>query len=554
MLVLFASMVSSCRKDTLSKDLNQQIQSQSAHEPYLILRGGSQASTREENEPVETVLGNARTNPYTVTEMTNAWNRIYGTTITQLPTTHLYVRFAPTSEEDYILLEEAVETQLYDFPLEYEVVVMGDYYPQPGLGEEDWPYFYAVVKPDFQSPITGYTVLEQLVLLPDHTFVVADAHRATGNIYTIYLEQSDGSFIPYTTPAGCQPGTPGYPFCLTGDTTTTSPIPIPCEPGAPDWPDCFWWGDIADPGDPTPVPQYNACGCQIPWNKRNPAGCIQVRDTESNQWEGVRRVKVIMKNTWFTEDDTWTNDQGCFHMNKAYSGEVWTWVRYINNRCRIRGVAANWNKLWQWKQIIKDYLGVKAGPTFNNYLVRYDVSSNNGSNNHRLWAAATINNALHEFYDMAAQLGIASPPYIDIYAGYSKGYGYALMKNHLVIPPNIFFITGWMTLPFWAHLASVYANMPDVYIGTNQFDKDRSLTYELKRLAYHEFAHASHFMNVGWEFWRKLVEAAGVTADGWGDKNSYKAGRIAICESWATHIEYLMTSMRFNPNRALGKG
>ncbi len=532
---------SSCRRGGI--DEGQQYSSSSTSDkPYLILRGGNQASTREEGQPVETVLGSARTNPYTVAEMTAAWNRIYGSMLSQLPATHHYVRFAPANEEEYLLIENAIPTQLYDYPLENEVLIMGDYYPQPGLGEEDWPYFYAVVEPGFQSPISGYTVLEELVLLPDDTYVVADAYRATGNSYTIYREQSDGSFIPYTTPSGCQPGSPDYPFCLTGDSVTTEPLDIPCEPGAPIWPQCFW---SSNPSDPNPDPLYNDCGCVVPNNKRIPAGCIQVRNTENNLWEGVRLVKVIMKNTWFTEDDTWTNHQGCFHMNKEFSGEVWSWVRYKNNRCRIRGVAANWNKLWQWKQIIKDYIGKKAGPTFNNYQIKYDVSSNHGSNYHRLWSAATINNALHEFHDMAGQLGIATPPYIDVYAGYQHDFGYALMKNWLLVPPNILFITGWYTAPFIPILNNVYAQLPDVYIGTDQFDRPRSLTYQLKRLAYHEFAHASHFINVGWVFWRELVEAAGVTDDGAGNKNSFKAGRIAICESWAHHIEFLMTSMRF---------
>jgi hypothetical protein len=537
-------IASSCRKDSIALDrVGHPNPTSSKNDPYLILRGGAQATARSEEQPVLTVLGASRVNPYTVSEMTAAWNRIYGTSLAQLPATHLYVRFAPTNEEEFKLIDQAVPTQLYDFPLDHEVLVLGDYYEQPGLGEGDWPYFYAVVSPDFQSPVSGFSVLEHLVLLPDDTYVVADAYRSTGNSYTIYREQTDGTFLPYTTPAGCQPGSPDYPFCLTGDTVTTNPIPLPCEPGSPIWPECFWVNDTGPEGsgDPDPPSQTNACGCTLSSNSRNPGGCIQVRETEGGTWEGVRRVKVIMKNTWFTEDKTWTNHQGCFHMDKRFSGEVWTWVRFTSFQCQVRGWSNNLWKPFHALAPIKDYAGKKSGPAFNNYLIRYDLWTNHGSNAHKFWGAATVNNALHEFRDMAATLGIANPPHIDFWVGINTDFGYALMKNHMAgfVLPAV--MVSWFIVPYLALPITVNATfLPDVHVGID-FDNTR----DVKSLAYHEIAHASHFTKVGQVYWGQLALAEAM-ALGWGDKHSYDAGRIAVCESWADHVQFLMESMRFN--------
>lgn len=56
-----------------------------------------------------------------------------------------------------------------------------------------------------------------------------------------------------------------------------------------------------------------------------------------------------------------------------------------------------------------------------------------------------------------------------------------------------------------------------------------------KRLAYHEIAHASHYRQVGKNYWLGLVEAE-IFANGHGTAASNDAGLIALCESWAEHI------------------
>jgi hypothetical protein len=98
------------------------------------------------------------------------------------------------------------------------------------------------------------------------------------------------------------------------------------------------------------------------------------------------------------------------------------------------------------------------------------------------------------------------------------------------------FISPYLALPMV--LSVIY--LPDVHVGMD-FDNTR----DVKSLAYHEIAHASHFTYVGANYWFQLALAEAL-AWGWGDQNSTDGGRIAICESWAEYLAWHMFAMRFN--------
>ncbi|MBK8644447.1 MAG: hypothetical protein IPN15_20210 [Saprospiraceae bacterium] len=66
--------------------------------------------------------------------------------------------FSPVNVEEAKLLEKTGE-MFYDFPLENEMIQMGDYYPQPG---KEFPEVWAVVCPGFQSPISVTRLLHNL--------------------------------------------------------------------------------------------------------------------------------------------------------------------------------------------------------------------------------------------------------------------------------------------------------------------------------------------------------------------------------------------------------
>jgi hypothetical protein len=102
---------------------------------------------------------------------------------------------------------------------------------------------------------------------------------------------------------------------------------------------------------------------------------------------------------------------------------------------------------------------------------------------------------------------------------------------------------------------SILSVVPDVAIGCNFQNSDQQWA-----ITQHELAHTSHFTNVGAVFWGQLglatLNAWIVTGgpfnngDPWGDENVFDAGRIAICESWASHLEHVYTDRAYGGNNS----
>jgi len=227
-----------------------------------------------------------------------------------------------------------------------------------------------------------------------------------------------------------------------------------------------------------------------------------------------------------------TNDNGCWQITKEYKGNAWMWIKFKSDRCKIRGAGEGVRAVWDWISAVKDYIGKLEGPAFNSIRVDYNRWTNQGSREHIYWGAATVNNAVHEFYEYAAQDGINAPKSgLDIYVDRNHANGAAYMSSQIWIAD---------------HLAAVLASqltwiisvafLPEVYIGIDFQNSDRQ-----KRLAYHEIAHSSHYTQVGTLYWNELVEAEALALqlninESHGNSNSHDAGRIALCESWADHI------------------
>lgn len=497
--------------------------------------------------PVQTVLGEDRTNPYTVDNMTQAADNIYGINRTggPVPTTNLYVKFTPSSLDDIEAMYETDET-FYDFPLTHEVITMGDYYQD--LAQDEFPELYAVVPPDFQFPSVAYEILAPLHIAPYDTYLVQEAFALTNNPYDGLSTQTSQSFTVCEEFEDNGSQNPDWPECQCDNFLGNPTL----------YDECI--ADVTVTNEPPP-PTVNDCTnpCPTYGHQRKPAGRVMVEDTQLSPTgvadQPVRRVKIILKDTWFTEDETWTDDCGCWRINDKYHGRAWMWVKFKNDRAKIRGTTRHWYAIWEWAIPVKDYVGVLWGPNFDNISINYemwDVTDETvGRPAHLYWGAATINNALHEFHDYAAIEGIAPPPdNLDIYAARNGDNAYALMsaQTHVVTDFLGPFVTSAaFANPYAGLVAAVgwaiaIAAVPDVCIGiknelpgSNDLDPNNNTSDQLKQVIYHELAHASHHTQVSSLYWRRLAEAE-ILAGGHGDENSLDAGIISICESWAEHV------------------
>ncbi len=475
-----------------------------------------------------TILGEKRNNPYTVENMNKAYKNLYGKD-GDLKATHRYIKFKASTPEHFQKLAKS-KLNLYDYPLDYEVIEMGDYYKNDNAPESEVYNLYTAAAMDSEIPDVPYEAIENLYLYSADEPLIREAIELVG-----YNPDVEGYIVADTEGGGGGGG---------GGNT---------------------------PEATAPLVRAADCSCRNGSNQRNPSGCIKVQDTKfstagnCNTYMAVRRAKVILKDTWFTEDEVWTNDNGCFsRRDRRYKGKCWMWVKFTNDRGHIRSARSGINALWDWLFVVKDYVGVIHGPTFNNIEVCYDFSTDAGSTAHYFWAAATVNNALHEYYDHAARRGLGTPPSdLDIYTGRNHSYGYTMMADKLTdkgpIVNNLFLggvvsfqyfsnnkfllpFTGILTMP-GAILSGTFVLpfMPDVYIGATPQRSDGTTrsTDLIKELAYHEFGHAAHYQNISWgfrnDYWIPNIGYV-VANGGYGARASTNSGKCAVIETWGYHI------------------
>jgi hypothetical protein len=127
----------------------------------------------------EIVLGAKLKNPYTVSVMRQAKENIiarqpktgsFARTIADLDirTTTLYIRYRPINYEQYDNLLDTSPSELYNYPLDYEMIIEGDYYHDSDIPPDQptWQYTALQVGQPIPSNVT-YEILDELYLPED---------------------------------------------------------------------------------------------------------------------------------------------------------------------------------------------------------------------------------------------------------------------------------------------------------------------------------------------------------------------------------------------------
>ena len=100
----------------------------------------------------QVTLGKHLDSPYLVENVRRAYEAVYPTRSgIRVEPTDLYVRFLPAGPEDLARLEET-DIDLFDYPLDYEILSDGDWYHDPSLPEDRITWQYAVVPVGFAFP------------------------------------------------------------------------------------------------------------------------------------------------------------------------------------------------------------------------------------------------------------------------------------------------------------------------------------------------------------------------------------------------------------------
>lgn len=107
------------------------------------------------------VLGDRLENPYKTENITRALQALYPTKAdrVELKSTDLYVRFLPSDKDQYDLLVD-LGLLLQDHPMDYDIVVDGDWYHDPDVPDGEVTWQYAVVPADFVFPDVPYEIID----------------------------------------------------------------------------------------------------------------------------------------------------------------------------------------------------------------------------------------------------------------------------------------------------------------------------------------------------------------------------------------------------------
>lgn len=255
-VVLFLLAVFSCSESTITKPDN-------FHHDYPQTKSTSPALYYE---PQSIVLGEKLTNPYSVKIMQDAAITLTkpGQPVLQLAPTNLYVRFLPKDSADLNILYNIEKLELFDYPLDYEILVEGDYYHDPSLPENSHTWLYTTVKPDYKFPDVQYEILEECYI-PETEISIAT------------FSNSNDSFSPEDLEREA--------FRLAGL-------------------DSMW----------TDEPLTRAAAAY-------PSGRFTVIDTKTGLHEPIKGVKIRVHNIikWAT---TYTDEDGYYYIEKKYRTNV----------------------------------------------------------------------------------------------------------------------------------------------------------------------------------------------------------------------------------------
>lgn len=113
------------------------------------------------------VLGQRLENPYKTENMSKALASLYPAKagLVAVDPTDLYVRFLPENQEELEQLKEA-DIHLLDHPLDYDILVEGDWYHDPEVPDGEVTWQYAVVPVDFNFPDIEHQIIHNC-FIPD---------------------------------------------------------------------------------------------------------------------------------------------------------------------------------------------------------------------------------------------------------------------------------------------------------------------------------------------------------------------------------------------------
>ena len=262
-----------------------------------------------------------------------------------------------------------------------------------------------------------------------------------------------------------------------------------------------------------------------------PKGRITIEDEHCNSGEpvGVAGVKISC-NAFVKYDDAYTDERGYFEMSKKFNTDLRYRIIFDNRE----DFSIGFNFVLVPASV--STLG-KASPEGINMTVTKDSED-------KLFKRCAVNNAVYEYIRKCAanQLDLTLPPAgLRIWLFHTLNASSAVMMRQGAIVDMDIVKT---FLGEYAGLVKVF--LPDITLGLRDADDYK----DIYSTACHELAHASHFAQVGVDYWNayiiyileSFIASGGMT---YGDGTQDGAGYCEVGEMWAYYMESLMYKSRY---------
>lgn len=479
----------------------------------------------------------------------------------EIKATDLYIRYLPKDSAEYRTLMNDTSLTLFDFPLDYELKQVGEYYKDPTVtGEYTWLYTRVPVG---YTPHPGikYEVLEELFILEHSPYYSVETETDENGIQkakSIAAQNTNEALRVVQTVS----------LYLTGNLKQDNKDKNTYTNNVKGMQKAKSYVTVRIFGKTIILATFYY-----------PSGFLKIKAYHTMKENGnvsfypsgtdvpLKGIKMHFL-TWFDWGSAYTNEYGYYQSDESYILDPIHTI-YFSGRTKDQKNSWDLDRVWLWASCLwvqKHCFGVQSK---DNYNATIDETSD-------VWEACVTNNAVYEYMTICDKEGISRPPAqlqialregtrmsaTPLFQNHSMDYSNTFLAGYFVkiFAYNSDFIqeSGLLNLSF-----SMFINsLPDVLLSGGDIQRNMNVWNDTRNEAlnrhisfvWHELSHASNFQRVKTEksytvasdFWAGIVTTEGwhgiisLGDDCYGEKGNINWQQVGLVEGWAYYHEWVL--------------
>ncbi len=280
-----------------------------------------------------------------------------------------------------------------------------------------------------------------------------------------------------------------------------------------------------------------------------PSGHLSVEDNSAFTNINLKGVTVKARR-WFNLHNTITDGNGNFTMGGTYGKKATVLVKFKNGSATTRGINGLL-KEWQYVFPVKRNIGLYNTTDMENINVGFAYNASANTNAAMQWVAATFMNNNWEMRANCQAANIPAPPLnLNVWLSSAITSEAAAPMLRRISNSSFFVIGVNKFLGNYSTIGAIYqivhSILPDITLWYGRDQGAPLASFQLNNAFFHEQAHAVHYAQVGNNYWAQYIGYI-VDLDGYGNKTTNGAGRIAISEAWGFFIGNTFNAAKYTP-------